>query len=418
MAAPAAPILRAFVAIPGKSLFARLGDRRVRTYPSDWTGEVEPDLVVLPCSQISKFDPAAIRMPDSARRRLREGRAWLVFDASLEGLPHTEAWTRTMLEVLEDLGVHPGRAIYVTQDRGWRTDHLAWCAQHGQAPLAVLEYDYWIGRFFAGVAKEGEAVHQARLERFRRRPPHRSRRFLSLNWTVRPAKALFLMRLMRDGLWDQGWISFGGFQVLKQAKNRSLLQFAKAMRREAAFADLVAELGPDLPRLDGLGQISLGPPESGQDDPNLTGDAGLSAYDDSWFSVVTESEMRDRFSRVTEKPFKALVNFHPLILLASPGALAFVRGLGFQSFGVLFDETYDEEPDPRRRFELVYQQVRRLCALPEQELHAAEAALAETLAFNAQWGLTRMPRIWLSQVDRDFVDALGAVLRQATSSLA
>ncbi len=30
--------LRAFVAIPGKSLFARLGDKRVRTYPSGWAG--------------------------------------------------------------------------------------------------------------------------------------------------------------------------------------------------------------------------------------------------------------------------------------------------------------------------------------------------------------------------------------------
>ena len=410
--------LRAFVAIPGKSLFARLGDKRVRTYPSDWAGPIEPDLVVLPCSQISKFDAGAIRIPDSVARRLWGGQASLVFDASLEGLPHTDAWTGAMLDVLGGLGVPSGRAIYVTQDRCWRADHLAWCAEHGQAPMAVLEYDYWIGRFFAGVAKGGEAAYQARLERFRRRSPHRSRRFLSLNWTVRPAKALFLLRLMRDGLWDQGWISFGGFEVLKQAKNRNLLQFAKAMRREAAFADLVAELAPDLPKLDALGQVSLGPPESGQEDPNLTGDAGLAAYDDSWFSVVTESEMRDRFSRTTEKPFKALVNFHPMILLASPGALAFVRGLGFQSFGDLFDEAYDEEPDPRRRFELVYQQLHRLCASPEHELASAEAALAETLDFNARWGLTRMPEIWRDRIDREFVDALAAALRQTAAKLA
>ena len=409
--------LKAFVAIPGKSLFARLGDKRVRTYPSNWTGEIDPDLVVLPCSQISKFDAGAISIPDRAAQRLRDGRAAVVFDASLEGLPHTEAWTRAMLDVLAGLGVQSGRAIYITQDRGWRTDHLAWCDQRRLTPMAVLEYDYWLGRFFAGAAQNGGAAYQARLERFRQRPPDRSRRFLSLNWTPRPAKALFLMRLMRDGLWDRGWISFGGFQVLRQAKNRSLLQFAKGMRRETAFSDLVAELGPDLPKLDALGQISLGPPESGHEDPNLTGDASLAAYDDSWFSVVTESEMRDRFSRITEKPFKALVNFHPLILLASPGALAFVRGLGFQSFGALFDEAYDEEPDPRQRFELVYQQVQRLCALPEHELASVEETLAETLAFNAQWGLTRMPEIWRTRIDRDFVDSLGAALRQASPGL-
>ena len=409
MAAPEAP-LKAFVAIPGKSLFARLGDRRVRTYPSDWSAEVEPDLVVLPCSQASKFDAAALRLPEGAARRLSEGRAFVVFDASLEGLPHTEAWTRTLLDVLQRLGAPPSRAIYVTQDRGWSADHRAWCSARGVTPLNVLEYDYWIARFFGGLAKDGQSLFQARLEQFRRRPGHRDRRFLSLNWTVRPAKALFLLRLMRDGLMDEGWISFGGFEVLRQAKNRSRMQFAKALRRETAFADLVAELEPDLPKLDALGQSSLGPPDSGQEDPNLTGDAALPAYADSWFSVVTESEMLDRFSRVTEKPFKPLVNFHPLILLASPGALGFIRGLGFETFGALFDETYDQEPDPRRRFELVYQQLRRLCAAPESELAAAEAALAEILAFNARWGLTRMPELFRTRIDRDFVDALRAAM--------
>ena len=406
----AAP-LKAFVAIPGKSLFARLADRRVRTYPADWPGEIEPDLVILPCSQISRFDADAIRMPGSTARRLREGRAFVVFDASLEGLPHAEAWARRMLEVLARLGVDPRRAVYVTQDRGWRTEHRAWCAAHGETPLSVLEYDYWIGRFFAGVAQGGEALFEARLARFRQRPAHRSRRFTSLNWTLRPAKGLFLLSLLRDDLWDQGWISLGGFEHLRQARNKSLPQFAKAMRRTAGFTDLAVELEPCLSRLDALGQVSLGAPDSGQEDPNLTGDAGLDAYADSWFSVVTESEMLDRFSRVTEKPFKALVNFHPLILLASPGALAFIRSLGFQSFGELFDERYDEEPDPRRRFDMVYAEVRRLCAAPEAELSSVEAALAETLAFNARWGLTRMPEIWRARVERDFVDRLSAIVR-------
>lgn len=412
MAAPETPALRAFVAIPGKTLFARLGDRRIRTYPADWTGEVEPDLVVLPCSQLTKFDAAAIRLPPSAARRLRQGSAALVFDASLEGLPHTPAWAEAMMQVLAGLGVPPGRAVYVTQDRGYRADHLAWAAGHGQAPMGVLEYDYWISRFFAGLARDGDKVFEARLKRFRRRPGSRAHRFVSLNWTPRPAKAFFLLGLMRDGLWDEGWISFGGFALLLREKNRNLLQFAKAMRRQPGFEDLAAELAPNLPALDGLGQLSLGPPETGQDDPNLTGDAALPAYDDAWFSVVTESEMRPRPSRVTEKPFKPLVNFHPAIVLGNPGALAYLRRLGFETFGALFDEAYDDELDPRRRFEMVYAQVRRLCAAPETELQAAEARLAETLEHNARWGLTRMPDVFRSRIDRDFVDALAVVLRQ------
>ncbi|HEX4097943.1 MAG TPA: hypothetical protein VHX64_14555 [Caulobacteraceae bacterium] len=403
--------LRAFVAIPGKSLFARLGDRRVRTYPADWTGEVEPDLVVLPCSQPTKFDASEIRMPESAAGRLRDGRAVLVFDASLEGLAHTDAWAETMRQVMADLGVQPARTLYLTQHRRWRADHLAWCAEHGQAAVHVLEYDYWIGRLFAGAAQNGEAAFEARLARFRRRPAHRSRRFLSLNWTLRSHKALFLLALMRDGLWDQGHISFGGFEQLRVAKDRGLLQFAKRLRRETGFADLVAELLPSLEKLEAVGQVSLGPPESGQDDPNLIGDASLGGYDDSWFSVVTESDMLDHFSRATEKSFKPMLNFHPAILMANPGALAFVRSLGFQTFPALFDEAYDDETDPRRRFDLVYRQLRGLCAADEGELRTAEAALDETLVFNARWGLVRMPEIWRTRTDRDLTDALLALVR-------
>jgi hypothetical protein len=121
--------------------------------------------------------------------------------------------------------------------------------------------------------------------------------------------------------------------------------------------------------------------------------------------------MLDHFSRATEKSFKPMLNFHPAILLANPGALAFVRGLGFQTFRALFDEAYDDEPDPRRRFDLVYRQLQRLCTADEGELSAAEAALDETLVFNARWGLVRMPEIWRTRTDRDLADALLALAR-------
>jgi hypothetical protein len=105
---------------------------------------------------------------------------------------------------------------------------------------------------------------------------------------------------------------------------------------------------------------------------------------------VTETEMSRRLHRITEKPLKPLLNLHPFLILGSPGSLQLVRSYGFQTFSGIFDERYDEEEDPRRRFDMVYEQVRRLCALDEAELSRLSDRVSEILIFNACWGLTEL----------------------------
>ncbi len=87
--------------------------------------------------------------------------------------------------------------------------------------------------------------------------------------------------------------------------------------------------------------------------------ADLTEYAESWFSVVTETEMRPRPSRITEKVLKPLVNFHPMILFGNPGSLRMVRDYGFVTFENVIDESYDDEPDPRRRFDKAYLELER-----------------------------------------------------------
>jgi hypothetical protein len=306
--------------------------------------------------------------------------------------------------LLERLGAPPQRAVYITQDRTWADDYLA---HRAPRPVEVLVYDYWIKRFFDGLEESGPALYERRLRRFRGRPAQRKRRFVSLNWSPRPSKVFFLLRTMQAGLWDQGWISFGGFEQLGAMGKGGLPQLNKAMRGLPGFEDLYAELLPQLKRLDRRGRIRLGDasgdPETG---PQLAGDEELAEYGQSWFSVVTESEMLERPARITEKPFKPLVNFHPALMLANPGALGMLRRLGFATFPGMFDESYDEEPDPRARFELAWREFARLCAMDEPELARLEAKAADTLEHNARVGLTELPRRYRLELDAALIDAL------------
>ena len=78
----------------------------------------------------------------------------------------------------------------------------------------------------------------------------------------------------------------------------------------------------------------------------------------SYFSIVTESHFRevDKFI-ITEKISKALVGMHPFFLYAQPYSLSYLRENGFQTFGDIIDESYDEETDDKKRFEMITQEI-------------------------------------------------------------
>ena len=394
------------MAAPGKQLFSSLDDPRVRVYPG--ADAPAPDLVVYPCSQQPMLGRLPADLPAAALERVRSGKARVVFDASGEGHPHTPALAAALHAHLERLGAPPARAIYISQDRTWKADYAGHCRTAGLGrPMSVLVYDFWIKRFFAPLEEAGPRLFEKRLRGFRARPPGRKRRFVSLNWTARPAKVFLLLRLMKEGLWERGYISFGGFEQLGAAGKGGLPQLNKAMRSLAGFEDLYAELLPWLKRLDRKGRVQFGEAQADPDGGSmLAGDAPLAEYGQSWFSVVAESEMSDRPVRITEKPFKPLVNFHPVLLAGNPGALRLIRSLGFETFPEFVDEAYDDEPDPRARFERVWREMVRLCRMEEPELARLEAAIAARLEHNARHGLTVLPRRYREEIDAALIDQL------------
>ena len=356
-------------------------------------------IVILPVSQDLSVLDEGLHLPDAAWGPARIGRGKVVFDASQEGARHRKAHAAAMHGFLERIGVPFSQAVYVTQDRGYAEAYDIQCRYAGvAAPMKVVVFDYWIRELARQHEREGAAEFDARLAGFRARPRRRRWRFLSLNRALRRTKVLFLLRLMEDGLWDQGAISLGGLDWLMQRRGFDAGQMADQLFDETAFDDLNVRLRPLLPKLTGLGPITFG---VGKEHPKFGAvlDEPIAEFGQTWFSVVTETEMRAWPSRITEKPLKPLLNFHPLITLGNPGSLRLIRDYGFQTFGGLIDESYDEELDPRRRFEMVYLEIRRLCALDEAEVDRLEAGLEEVLIFNARHGLIDLPKLFRSRYD-------------------
>ena len=83
-----------------------------------------------------------------------------------------------------------------------------------------------------------------------------------------------------------------------------------------------------------------------------------------------------------KKVFKAILGMHPFILLAQPKALFALRELGFKTFHPYIEESYDKEPDELKRFNMVMEQVNKLCSMELSELHDLYWSMSDILIHN------------------------------------
>lgn len=368
------------------------------------------NVVVIPMHTVG-LDWVLERVPWIVWRLAAAGRLALVFDRSGEGTSHHEGFTTRLHSLLAGKGVDLARCLLLTQNRTYRQDYQAYCKAAGiSRALEVFEYDYFISRFFHDYAERGGDVFERRLKAFHARPARRERRFISLNHSIRPDRLVFLLSLMRDNLFEDGFISFGGFNRAADPSDIRITpgDAQQMLARHRRFDGLARALIPLLPKLAERGEIFFGE-GSFATAGRLAADLETDLYAKTWFTAVTETEMGRRPIRITEKPLKPLVNFHPFVILGNPGSLAQLRAFGFQTFESVLDEGYDNDPDPRRRFDRVYGEVRRLCGLDDAELRRLEDRLRDVLVANARHGLLEMPKIYRDRMNRALIEKVRAV---------
>ncbi len=410
-AKPAQP-LRLLIADQERTLFRLLDDPRIAVVGPDEGGWENFDVLVIPRADRPGFERSAGALPAQAWARIAAGSARVVFDASGEGVPHKRWRSAALHGLLTDMGVPIGHAAYITQDRGYGAFYREHCKAIGLdgRGMQVWVYDQYIQRTFAAYRGTGEQVFRERLALYAARSSRRDRRFISLNNTVRPIKALFLLRVLEEGLWERGFISLGNVGELNGGRVLDSDAFRRELAELPGFADVLPRWTERLDELAALGPIRLGEAGSAGTDKAfrraLLDPSALAEYGESWFTVVTESHATDRLHRITEKPFKPLLNFHPMIVLGGVGALRLIRSYGFETFPGLFDESYDEATNVRQRFDRVFAQVARLCRAQEEELASWAEAGTETLLFNAWWGLVELPRLFASRIDASLIDRL------------
>ena len=112
-----------------------------------------------------------------------------------------------------------------------------------------------------------------------------------------------------------------------------------------------------------------------------------SYHTDSYYSIVPEGEAGYTFS---EKIHKPSLHGHPFMLLSyntdinevGIGMLEKLRGWGFETFPELFDESYDEIEDLKKRNNIILNNILRIHRMDLSELHKVCESVEEKCIHN------------------------------------
>jgi hypothetical protein len=103
----------------------------------------------------------------------------------------------------------------------------------------------------------------------------------------------------------------------------------------------------------------------------------LSLFDQSAESLlylVTETVATGRRHHLTEKTFKPIALGMPFVIVGTQGSLRYLRSYGFRTFGDLWDESYDDEPNDHKRIEKIAQVLKLLDGLEEHRQDIFDSA--------------------------------------------
>jgi len=118
-------------------------------------------------------------------------------------------------------------------------------------------------------------------------------------------------------------------------------------------------------------------------------------YQESFASFVNETYIKENFDPfLSEKAMKPLAYGHPFLLHSSAGALANLRDQGFETFGDIFDESYDQIEGPQLRFEHLLREVIRICELDNATLANIKNHIIPRLQHNHNHFWNTLPELY------------------------
>jgi len=85
-----------------------------------------------------------------------------------------------------------------------------------------------------------------------------------------------------------------------------------------------------------------------------------SIYNDSWYSLAVETNKHNDVWMFSEKEAKPIMAKRLFAMVGGAGQIVALKKLGFESFGEVFDESFDDESDEDKRFKKLMDSMQHL----------------------------------------------------------
>jgi hypothetical protein len=217
----------------------------------------------------------------------------------------------------------------------------------------------------------------------------RSKMYINLNRVPKAHRVRLMMRLLQNNLLDKGYNSLMEFPPGVRKLNRILLDDMTEDQPIKKFSRAFPKENKEsIRQLNGLLPMTV--------DFNKPGGAGFNFghllsgpskfVNDSYFNIVTESHYREYCGFLSsEKIMKPLISMQPFFVLGQPYTLKYLRDSGFKTFGDIIDESYDNEVDDIKRFNMVTNEIIKLFTENTlDEIHNIYCSITDTLKHNAK----------------------------------
>jgi hypothetical protein len=108
----------------------------------------------------------------------------------------------------------------------------------------------------------------------------------------------------------------------------------------------------------------------------------LNSYKECFCAVINETRFAQPFGYFSEKTTTAMQSRLPVIIVAPPRTLEYLRTFGFKTFDRWWDESYDQCQDPIERINMVTKILENLCKLSNEEIQDMLFEMEEILEYN------------------------------------
>lgn len=212
-----------------------------------------------------------------------------------------------------------------------------------------------------------EFISQKILFRYTKdyQPGYKEKRFLCFNNVIRQSRIDLLEYMLQYDLVKDAYYSFIG----SSRDTLSTDDLVQVLQKYNNYTNIVNN--KDILPLILSSNLSDGEHWT----PGLVEDDAAIFYENSYFSVITETLFYDTFkspppnlgnveaihgTMITEKTYKPISMKHPFILLARPYTLKVLRDRGYKTFSPFIDESYDEILDDTIRLKAIADEINRL----------------------------------------------------------